>query len=174
MSLPDLPATRLSRAIDGFLGRIGATISWVWLILLIIIVGNVTLRYVFSIGRIELEEIQWHLYAIGFLLGLSYSVVSDDHVRVDVASGRLKPHHQVWLEFYGILLALIPFVFMVIYYGIPFVYESWLTGEVSQAPGGLPFRWLIKAVMPCAFVLLMLAALSRLSKVMAYLFGDST
>ena len=173
MSRPALPETRFSRIVDGFLSRLGSTISWVWLVLLIIIVGNVTLRYAFNIGSIELEEIQWHLYAIGFLLGLSYSVVSDDHVRVDVVASRLAPHHQVWLEFYGLLLALIPFVFMVIYYGIPFVYESWLNAEVSQAPGGLPYRWLIKAALPAAFVLLMLAALARLSRVLAYLFGDS-
>ena len=62
---------------------------------------------------------------------------------------------------------------MVIYYGIPFVYESWSNAEVSQAPGGLPYRWLIKAVLPAAFVLLMLAALARLSRVVAYLFGES-
>ncbi len=173
MARPALPETVFSRHIEAALKAIANAASWVWLLLLVVIVGNVILRYVFSEGRIEFEEIQWHLYSIGFLLGLSYALVVDAHVRVDVVSSRLKPHHQVWLEFYGIILALLPFIFLMIWFAIPFVYASWAIGEVSQAPGGLPFRWLIKGVLPVSFVLLLLAALARLSRLTAYLFGDS-
>ncbi len=172
MGMPELPQTRFSRRVEAFLNQLGHAVSWVWPVLMAVIVGNVILRYVFSEGRIEFEEIQWHLYAIGFLLGLSYALVADAHIRVDVVSSRLAPQHQAWLELYGIVLALIPFIVLVIVYGVPFVYQSWLTGEVSQAPGGLPYRWMIKAVLPTAFVLLLLAALARLSRILAYLFGD--
>ena len=82
----DLPETALSRRVDPLLDRLGRAVSWLWLVLLLIIVVNVTLRYLFGEGRIELEEIQWHIYSLGFLLGLSYAYQSDSHIRVDVDS----------------------------------------------------------------------------------------
>ena len=79
-----LPATDVSRAIDPWLQRLGNGMSWIWVCLIFVIVLNVLLRYVFSEGRIELEEIQWHLYSTGFMLGLSYAFQADAHIRVDV------------------------------------------------------------------------------------------
>lgn len=168
-----LPKNAFSRLIDGWVTRIGQWISWVWLALLAIIVVNVVLRYAFGEGRIEFEEIQWHIYSLGFLLGLSYAYQADAHIRVDVLHERLPPRIRAWLELYGILLLLIPFVWVVIFYALPFVWISFQHGEVSQAPGGLPLRWLIKAVLPLGFVLLLLGALSRLSRVCMFLFGRS-
>lgn len=169
-----LPETAISRRIDPWLDRIGRWMSWVWLVLLAIIVFNVVLRYAFGEGRIEFEEIQWHLYSAGFLLGLSYAFQHDSHIRVDVIHERLSPAVQAWIELYGILLLLLPFVLLVLIFAVPFVWTSYQLAEVSQAPGGLPFRWLIKAAMPIGFALLLLAALSRLSRVWAFLFlgGD--
>tara|TARA_R110002111_G_scaffold11228_1_gene35034 strand:+ start:421 stop:876 length:456 start_codon:yes stop_codon:yes gene_type:complete len=147
-------------------------VSWLWLILLGVIVLNVVMRYAFGEGRIEFEEIQWHLYAIGFLLGLSYANVSDSHVRVDVVRARLNPRHQAWIELYGILLLLLPFLALIIFYAIPFVQYSYLNAEVSEAPGGLPFRWLIKSFLIVGFSLLLLSSIARLSRVWGYLFGE--
>ena len=167
-----LPTTPLSRRIDALLRRIGNALSWVWAVLLLVIVANVTLRYAFGSGYIQLEEVQWHLYAVGFLAGLSYGVEADTHVRVDVLRERLAPRHQAWLELYGILLLLLPFVALIVVFGIPFTWEAWQSGEVSPSPGGLPWRWAIKATLPLGFALLGLAALSRLLRVSAFLFGD--
>ena len=77
----DLPTTALSRRIDPLLTRIGEWISWLWVVLLAIIVLNVVLRYAFGEGRIEFEELQWHLYSTGFLLGLGYAYQADAHIR---------------------------------------------------------------------------------------------
>jgi TRAP-type mannitol/chloroaromatic compound transport system permease small subunit len=173
VSLPNLPETSLSRRIDPFLAAVGQSVSWLWLLLLVIIVGNVLMRYLFDQGRIEFEEIQWHIYSIGFLLGLSYAFQADAHIRVDVLSERLSERKRAWLELYGILLCLLPFVFLIIWFSVPFVHLSWQLSEVSQAPGGLPYRWLIKSVLPVGFVLLMLAAVSRFSRVWMFLFGAS-
>lgn len=173
MAIPNLPETALSRRVFPLLERTGQLASWLWLVLLLVIVGNVILRYVFGEGRIELEEIQWHLYSLGFLLALSYAYQADSHIRVDVLSERLPPRLRAWLELYGILLCLLPFIALVLVYSLPFVHHSWTLGEVSQAPGGLPWRWLIKAVLPLGFGLLLLAALSRLSQVWVYLFGKN-
>jgi TRAP-type mannitol/chloroaromatic compound transport system permease small subunit len=165
-----LPSTRLSRVIDPLLSRIGQWASWLWLVLMAIIVANVVLRYAFGEGRIEFEEFQWHLYAVGFLLGLSYAYQSDDHIRVDVLHGRLRTRLRAWIELYGITLFLLPFITVIIVYSFPFVGASFALAEVSQSPGGLPYRWIVKAALPTGFVLLLLAALSRLSRVWALLF----
>ena len=174
MSFSQLPSTALSRTIDPLLAAVGRWLSWIWLLLLVVIVGNVLLRYVFGEGRIELEEIQWHLYSIGFLIGFSYAYQSDSHIRVDVVSERLPLRWRAWLELYGILLALVPFIVLVLWYSVPFVVASWQLGEVSQAPGGLPYRWAIKAVLPLGFVLLLLAVISRFSRVWSLLFRGDT
>ncbi len=172
MAALDLPETRLSRLISPLLDRIGRAVSWIWLVLLLVIVGNVVLRYAFGEGRIELEELQWHLYSLGFLLALSYAYQGDSHIRVDVVSERLRPRLRAWVELYGILLLLLPFIALVLVFAVPFVVHSWQLGEVSASPGGLPYRWLIKAVLPLGFILLLLAALSRLSRVWTFLFGS--
>ena len=171
MSFPDLPTTSLSRAIDPLLAAVGRWLSWIWLVLLFVIVGNVLLRYVFGEGRIELEEIQWHLYSIGFLVGFSYAFQADSHIRVDVVSERLPARWRAWLELYGMLLALLPFIALMLWYSVPFVISSWQLAEVSQAPGGLPYRWAIKAVLPLGFMLLLVAVVSRLSRIWRFLFG---
>lgn len=168
----DLPDTRLSRVIDPVLSRIGQWTSCLWLILMAIIVANVVARYVFGKGRIEFEEIQWHLYACGFLLGLSYAYQTDDHIRVDVLHERLTARTRAWIELYGIVLFLLPFIALMVVFSFPFVGASFELGEISQAPGGLPYRWAIKAVLPAGFILLLLAALSRLSRIWSFLFLD--
>jgi TRAP-type mannitol/chloroaromatic compound transport system permease small subunit len=167
-----LPETSLSRAIDGLLRRIGEALSWIWLVLLAVIMLNVTMRYVFGSGRVEFEEAQWHLYAAGFLAGLSYCVQNDSHIRVDFLRERMSPRLQAWFELYGILLLVLPFVTLVMIYAMPFVAESFASGEVSPSPGGLPFRWLIKLALPAGFALLALAFVARLHRVCRFLFGD--
>jgi TRAP-type mannitol/chloroaromatic compound transport system permease small subunit len=130
----------------------------------------VVLRYAFGEGRIEFEEIQWHLYSAGFLLGLGYALQCDAHIRVDVLHERFSPTLKAWVELYGIVLLLLPFIALVLYYSVPFVAASYRLSEISNAPGGLPYRWAIKAMLPVGFLLLLLAVLSRLSRVWRFLF----
>ena len=166
----DLPETPLSRLVDPILDRIGNAVSWIWVVLLVVIVCNVLLRYALSEGRIEFEEIQWHLYSVGFMVGLGYALQHDAHVRVDVLHERFQPATRAWIELYGIVLFLMPFVAMMLIYGVLFVADSFATGEVSSSPGGLPYRWAIKSVIVIGFALLGLAAFSRLTRLWKYLF----
>jgi TRAP-type mannitol/chloroaromatic compound transport system permease small subunit len=168
--LLQLPETALSRRLEPVIDLIGRAISWIWLALLLVIVLNVLLRYAFGEGRIEFEELQWHLYAVGFLVGLSYALQADAHVRVDVLHERLQPRTQAWIELYGILILLLPFIALILIYSVPFVASSFAVSERSQAPGGLPLRWLMKAALPLGFALLLLATVARLSRVWAALF----
>jgi TRAP-type mannitol/chloroaromatic compound transport system permease small subunit len=167
----ELPETALSRLIDPLIDRIGRWASWLWVLLLAIIVINVVLRYAFGEGRVEFEEIQWHLYATGFLLALGYGVQTDSHIRVDVLHERFPPTLQAWFELYGILLFLLPFIALMLTFSVPFVAASFALSEISNAPGGLPFRWAIKAMLPIGFFLLLLATLARLSRVWRFLFA---
>ncbi len=166
-----LPHTRLSTFVDHWVRRLDALVSWVWLLLIGVIVANVVMRYLFAEGRIEFEEIQWHLYAIGFLLGMAGAYVNDAHIRVDVVRGRFSPVTQAWIELYGTLLLLLPFLLLVCVASVPFLTYSYGTSEVSEAPGGLPYRWFVKSFLLTGFVLLLLTAVARLTRITAFLFG---
>ena len=167
----ELPHTALSHAIHRGMQLLDSAIAWIWLVLMLVIVANVTLRYLFGEGRIEFEEIQWHLYAVGFLFGLSTCLNSDDHIRVDIFHARLKPASQCWVELYGLVILFFPFVLLVFFYSIGFVQFSFAIAEVSDAPGGLPYRWLIKGVLATSMLLLAAAGLGRLLRVLSFLFG---
>ncbi len=166
-----LPHSKLSLRISCGLQAMADLLSWVWLILVGVIVLNVTMRYVFGQGRIEFEEIQWHLFSIGFLFGLSACLDSDNHIRVDVLYDRMSLRTQAWIELYGLLLLFFPFVLMVLIFAVPFIGYSIDTAEVSDAPGGLPFRWVIKSVLGLGMLLLLIAGLGRLLRVSSCLFA---
>ena len=172
MSSDGQAESRFSDFIDKLSLKIGGMVSYIWVVLLGVIVTNVILRYAFSEGRIELEELQWHLYSIGFLFGLSFALTTDSHIRVDILHEKFSPELRAWIELYGILLFLLPFCALVVLFGLPFVMSSYEVGEVSASPGGLPFRWLIKASLPVAFLLLAVTAVARLLRTWRFLFNN--
>ena len=165
-----LPHNKFSRFIDNNLSKIGEVLSWIWLALMVVVFFNVVLRYGFNQGRIELEELQWHLYSIGFLIGLSYTYVQDKHIRVDIFHEKFTPQRKAWVELYGILLFLLPFLALVIVYSIPFISSSYAMAEISPSPGGLPLRWLIKSSLLLGFCLLLISSLARISRIWSFLF----
>jgi TRAP-type mannitol/chloroaromatic compound transport system permease small subunit len=167
----ELPQTAFSRAIDPLVRGVGQLASWLWVALVAVITVNVLLRYVAGRGLIEFEELQWHIYAVGFLLGLAWVLESDDHVRIDVLHERWRFRTQCWVELAGLLLALLPFILVVLWYSVPFIAYSFRIHEVSEAPGGLAYRWAIKSFLFLGFLMLGLAALSRLTRVVAALFS---
>jgi TRAP-type mannitol/chloroaromatic compound transport system permease small subunit len=167
----DFPRTAISDVLDAIVGSFHVIINWSWVLLIILIVINVTLRYMVGTNYIAMEELQWHLFAVGWMIGLAYAVKLDGHVRVDVIADRLRPRTRAWIEFFGLLLFVLPLCYIMLTNGWPFVERAWSINEVSAAPGGLTNRWAIKAVILLAFALLGLAALSRLLRVSAFLFG---
>ena len=161
-----LEHTPITKKIDSFVTNVGEIFNWFWVILVAVILINVILRYVFKNGMIELEELQWHLYAIGWLIGLSSTYVVDGHVRVDVLTDKLNYEKKLWFEFFGILLLFLPFVILVFIYSIPFFELSWVSSERSTSANGLPARWLVKGFLVFGFFLLLLAGLSRITRVL--------
>lgn len=167
----ELPDTGISRWLDGLLTAIGKFASWFWIVVTAIIIWAVISRYVFGQGSVLLEELQWHIAGAGWLLGLAYTLVVDDHVRVDVLHERFSLKAQGWIELIGLLVLLLPFLGLAIYEMVPYAISSYEVGETSPAPAGLDHRWVLKAVVALSFMLIAIAALSRLFKVTALLFG---
>ena len=137
--------------------------------LLAVIVGQVALRYGVGRGLVVLEELQWHLYAVGVMFGVSYAEATDSHIRVDVVSVRLSARTRTLWEIFGIVAFVFPFLFVVFYHSLDFVAESWRLNERSDAPLGLPWRWAIKSVIPASFAVLALAVFARLVRDVASL-----
>lgn len=152
-SLPD--------RLDNFILGVGHWLSWANGLLVLVIVLQVVLRYGFGHGLVLLEELEWHLYALAFMFGLSYALTTDAHVRVDLLHGRFPAKAKHWVEVLGTIFLLLPFIWAVLYHSYDFFMDSWVHNEGSAAPLGLPFRWAIKAVIPLSFGMFGLAALSR-------------
>lgn len=167
----EFPTTWISRVMDSVISTIGKSAAWLWVVVTGVIIYSVVGRYVFGSGSVMLEEVQWHLAGAGWLLGLGYTLVTDDHVRVDVIHERLSLRGQAWIELFGLVFLLLPFLGLGVYEMIPYAQSSWQQGETSAAPAGLSHRWVLKGILALSFVLLMAAALSRLLKVTALLFG---
>lgn len=148
--------------IDTLISRLGRAAAWLNLLLVAVVITQVVLRYGFHHGLVPLEELMWHLYATAFMFGFSYALVRDAHVRVDLLHGRWSARTRAWVEIAGILLLLLPFAFVIFHHSLEWLASAWRLGESSQNPTGLPYRWLIKGVIPVSFGLLLLAALSRL------------
>jgi TRAP-type mannitol/chloroaromatic compound transport system permease small subunit len=166
----ELPETTFSRVVDRPLAHLGSTLSWLWLGLMAVIVVNVAMKNLFGDSRVEFEEIQWHLYSALFMLGLSAALVADDHVRVDLLYDRFSLRTKAWVDALGIVFLLLPFLAMLLWYGLPFVADSLATGERSSSPAGLPHRWLIKSTLVIGCALLALAALARLQRTVTLIF----
>lgn len=167
----DLPSNRFSDAIDAVLNRIGFLFSLLWLAVVGVILYSVIGRYAFGQGSVMLEEISWHLAGAAWLVGLSYTLVTDHHVRVDVFHERLSLGAKAWIELLGLLFLLVPFLLIALDGAIDYFQSSYQQNERSQAPAGLPARWALKFMMAAAFALLLAGAISRLSKCTTQLFG---
>lgn len=163
----------ICKVINKFIYRVGTVISWLSLALIAVIVIQVLLRYVFSLNFVELEELQWHLYATVFMFGLSFTMVNHSHVRVDILRVRFSARLQRKIEIFGIIFLMIPFIFIVIDYGYDLAYEAFRMNESSNSPEGLPYRWIIKSVMPLSFILLLLASISRIIRHISFLMKGS-
>lgn len=169
-----LPPNPISSALEKVVDTVGVAASYIWPILVAVIVINVGLRYIAGTGYVSLEELQWHLYSVGWLIGLGYTLQHDGHVRVDVLSERLKRETRLWIEFIGLAVFVLPFAVFVVYHGVPFVEVSFRLNEISASPGGLPYRWVLKSFIVIGFAVLIVAATARLLRVTSVLMGWPT
>ena len=140
--------------LEKIIKRIGDSCSWLSFILVILISLDVFLRYIFNFSSASLYELEWHMFAVIFLIGSSLTLQRDEHVRVDVFYNRFSDKGKNVINLIGNLIFLLPFTIIIFYTSIPFVEDSFNILESSPDPGGLPFRFLIKSMIPISFLLL--------------------
>ena len=160
----------LSKLIDTVNERIGLSISWGLLAAVLICAGNALVRYLLNISSNAWLEIQWYLFGAIFLLASSYTLKRNEHVRIDVVVGRFPKRVQVWIDVFGFLLFLLPATLLILYFSIPFAFESIRSQEMSSNAGGL-IVWPAKLLIPIGFLLLSLQGISELIKRIGYLLG---
>jgi TRAP-type mannitol/chloroaromatic compound transport system permease small subunit len=162
---------RFADGVDALSVRVGTAAAWLYPVLVAVLIVNVALRYGAGRGYIELEELQWHLYAAAFLLGFAYTYAADEHVRVDLLRSRMRERTRAWIELSGSLLLLFPFCAILVWYAWDFFWLSWSLGERSAMPSGLPARWIIKGVLLGALALLGLQSLGVAARSLARILG---
>lgn len=162
---------QLANGIDRFNEAVGRALSWLVLALTLLVAYDVTMRYFFQSGSIAIQELEWHLFSLIFLLGAAYTLKHDAHVRLDLfyKSRFMDARRRAWVNLAGSLLFLIPFCVLVAVSAWPFVSQAYLFAEGSPDPGGLPFRWILKAAIPLGFLLLVAQGLAEALKNLAVL-----
>ncbi len=156
--------SKISFIIDNAIDRIGGWTSWLTLILVLLICTDVMLRYMFSLTKTWVLELEWHIFSVLFLLGASYTLLYDQHVRVDLFYEKLSVKRKNWINAAGILIFLVPWCAIVLYYGWSYTINSYSFHEGSPNPNGLPARFIIKGCIFLGFLLLMIQGFSEVIK----------
>ncbi|MDX9706680.1 MAG: TRAP transporter small permease subunit [Azospira sp.] len=160
----------LSRLIDAMNERIGRSAMWLLLAAVLISTVNAVVRKAFNWSSNSFLEIQWYLFSGAFLLGASYTLLHNEHVRIDVVASKLSKRTQTWIEVFGSAFFLLPLCAMMIWTSIPWAMNSFYSQEVSVNAGGL-IIWPAKMLVPVGFVMLALQGFSELVKRLAFLSG---
>lgn len=161
---------KLSQLIDWLNERVGKGAFWLVLFMTLISAGNATYRFIFNDSSNGMLEIQWYLFAAVFLLCSPYTLQKNEHVRIDVLSGKFGPRANAVIDIIGTLFFLLPMVIVVMWLSLPLVAESYKIHEYSANAGGL-IRWPVKILLPIGFALLALQGVSELIKRIAFLQG---
>lgn len=159
------------RIIDKINETVGRYTSWLALLLVLVVVYDVIARYVFNESSVAMQELEWHLFAVLFLMSSAYTLLKNEHVRVDLFYSKYDKKKQAWIDLIGSVLFLIPFVFVVFYTSLNYVESSFLLNESSPDPGGLPMRYILKAFIPVSFFLLALQGISLFLKSLKTIIG---
>jgi TRAP-type mannitol/chloroaromatic compound transport system permease small subunit len=159
-----------SRVVDAFNERLSYIANWLVLLSCLISAGNAFSRYAFSISSNAWLEIQWYMFAAMVMLGTSFTLKRNEHVRVDIVYSNLSTRRQIGVDIFGGILFLMPAALIMAYLSWPVFYNSWAENELSSNAGGL-LRWPVKIFLPVGFALLSLQGISELIKRFAMLTG---
>ena len=160
----------LSRAIDAATERVGRFVYWLVLVVVLISAANATIRKLFNYSSNAYLEIQWYLFSVIFLFGAGYTLLRNDHVRIDIIAGRLSARAQNWIDVVGIVLFLWPMSLIIMWLSWPLFVDSFARNEVSTNAGGLAI-WPARLMVPIGFALLIMQSVSELIKRLAFLSG---
>ena len=157
--------------IDRISDRFGRLVSWLVFSLVLLVSYDVAMRYLFNSGSIALQELEWHIFSLIFLLGAAYTLKHDEHVRLDLLyqSRFMNDYRRAWINLIGALCFLLPFCILIIISSWPFLEHSFIHAEGSPDPGGMSYRWLLKSAIPIGFSLLIIQGVANILKDLAYI-----
>jgi TRAP-type mannitol/chloroaromatic compound transport system permease small subunit len=153
------PAAGVRAGIERFVDAVGRATAWLSLVIVVLMAINVILRYLFSYGTVWSQELEWHLLVPLTLFGMSYALRHGDHVRVDIVYGRFSDRTKTVIDLVSALLTAVISV-LVIWFSLHYVEQAWAIDEGSPDPGGIPHRYIIKALIPVGFALLLAQAIA--------------
>ena len=166
------PLLRLSRAIDSLNQRIGRSALWLVLIAVLISSANAVMRKLFNLSSNAFLEVQWYLFSAIFLICAGYTLLRNEHVRIDVISNRVSPRGRAVIDIIGTLFFLLPMTLIIVKLSWPLFIDAFTSNEQSSDAGGLA-RWPVKLLIPAGFALLALQGISELIKRVAFLAGQA-
>jgi TRAP-type mannitol/chloroaromatic compound transport system permease small subunit len=164
---------KLEKIFDKFADILGYISAIILILMTVNVFYDVIMRYFFKTGSIAFQELEWHLFGLLFLVGISYTLKEDGHVRVDVIYDNLSAKKKAVINIVGTIVFLIPFALLIAFGSIEFVKESYQMHEISGDPGGLKYRWLIKSAIPISFFLFSITSIGFIIKNIN-LFRDKT
>ncbi len=153
---------KLEKITDKIIDFVGYLTGILLLLMILNVSYDVAMRYIFHDSSIAMQELEWHLFSVVILFGTGYALKDNAHVRVDFLYDRFSPKKQAWVNILGTIFFLLPLALLVIYGSIDYVMDSYTTHEISQDPGGLPYRWIIKSMIPLSFIFLIFCAFNFL------------
>ena len=152
---------KLADALDTLIDRIGRVTGWCSFAIVVVMAYNVLLRYLFRTGSVAMQELEWHLMAPICMLGLSYAILKDGHVQVDILFGRFGERAQHLIQFLSTVLVVVV-IAILLKLSIPYVMQSYNIGEQSPDPGGLTHRWVVKSMLPIGFAMLLIQSIAAM------------
>jgi TRAP-type mannitol/chloroaromatic compound transport system permease small subunit len=160
----------LSRGIDALNERIGRVVLWLVLAMALLSSANAASRYLFNRASNAWLELQWYMFAAIFLLCAGYTLLHNQHIRIDVISSHLSRRTQTWIDIFGTVFFLLPMAAFIMWLSWPIFMNAWVGDEISSNAGGL-LRWPARLMIPVGFFLLTLQGVSELIKRIAFLKG---
>lgn len=150
---------KLERGFDKFANIVGAFTAIVMVLMILNVSYDVVMRYFFRSGSIAMQEMEWHLFSVIILLGISYTLKEDAHVRVDLIYDRLTEKKKARINMIGAILFILPVALLIGIESIPYVVEAYNSNEQSGDPGGLTNRWIVKSLIPISFFFLIITTI---------------
>ncbi len=148
------------RWIDNINEWVGRIVAWATAIVVVVVFVDVVMRYVFNTSFVFTQELEWHLFAFIFLMGAGATLLKDGHVRVDIFYQKFGPRARAWINLLGVIFFLIPGCYMIIATSMKFAYNAFSIMEGSPDPGGVPFRFIVKACIPAGFILVLIQGIA--------------
>lgn len=160
----------ISAAIDALNERVGRALIWLVLVMTLVSAGNAVSRYLLHISSNAFLELQWYLFSMVFLLCAGYTLLHNEHIRIDIIVSRFSAQTRAWIDVFGTVFFLLPISLYIMWLSWPIFMNAWVSGEMSSNAGGL-IRWPARLMIPVGFFLLSLQGVSELIKRIAFLRG---